>query len=362
VSHLSRRLAAAWAAVTRRTPAFSSAYRPAPAPLAGQLWAGLTRNTPAFTGALPPRASADPADTDYVPEPQAGVQSVSRSGVQVGRTVEEQAAPAEGAVLGDEELDALLRAIQGVGPSPAQLTINAESSRAAMELLVTPERSGLFTVTMRIVPGAEHIVPDGMSFALVLDGRYFLALMAADGSVAFQDVPPGEWNIRRLRRRPGLRWDGQSVALPLSRPPAHLAAAERGGDTAILRVLLPGAQTELVLHREETAEFLLEVILRSPNETPLVVTVRYGTTDGKEQLLLIPVLRTGLARLVRYDPASPWQSSRPTPPDQIRAWEAGAVAVSVGAAANNITRRAWREISAVTPGIRLVIDAELGKR
>ena len=54
---LSRVLAAA----TRRTPAFTSACRPATETLAGQLWAGLTRSTPAFTGARPPLTPVHPS-------------------------------------------------------------------------------------------------------------------------------------------------------------------------------------------------------------------------------------------------------------------------------------------------------------
>jgi hypothetical protein len=45
--------------VTRQTPAYSAAYRPAPPTLMGQIWAGLTRNTPAFTGARASEASVN---------------------------------------------------------------------------------------------------------------------------------------------------------------------------------------------------------------------------------------------------------------------------------------------------------------
>lgn len=40
--------------LTRRSPAFTRPYRPAPSNFVGQLWAGLTRSTPAFTGAQAP--------------------------------------------------------------------------------------------------------------------------------------------------------------------------------------------------------------------------------------------------------------------------------------------------------------------
>jgi hypothetical protein len=354
------RLAIALAAVARRTPAFAPAYRPAPMTLGGQLWAGLTRNTPAFTGAQPPRAAVESADTSIESAPNPGAHDAPGSVIQAGQADGEQAAFSQPLSLREAELDSLLSTIQDAGPSSAQLAISTNSASAAMEFLATPESLHRFTVTIRIVPAWGYIVPSGVTFGLLIGGVYFLAVMAADGSATFRDVPQGEWELRLIRRQPVRGLDGPGVALPQPRGPADLAAADRKG-TAILRLRLPDGQAELILHREDADGYVLEVIARPASETPLVTAVRYGTTGGAEQVLLIPVLRTALARLPDYDPGSPWQASPLVPPAQILAWEAGVAATSVRAAASNATRRAWRDLEDVAPGIRSVIDEEFRK-
>jgi hypothetical protein len=47
-------------------------------------------------------------------------------------------------------------------------------------------------------------------------------------------------------------------------------------------------------------------------------------------------------------------------PDEIVTWGVDRVAYSVQAAANNVTRRVWREIGELVPDLRRVIERELG--
>jgi len=296
------------------------------------------------------------APTEYLPDQQA----IPESRTQPNRVGEIGRTGADRLVLPDEELDALLSIIRRAAPSPVHPAVRAESAHAVMELLATRSDSDRFGLTVRVVPAGSHMVPEMMSLGLTVRDVYFLAVMAADGSATFRDVPAGEWNLRRLRGRSIRREDGLSVALPPPRAPSNLAAADKASSTAILRAILPDGGTELILHRSST-RYSLEVILPESNAAPVVVTVRYGTTDGGEQALLIPVLRTGLARLPGYDPGAPWQASAPEPPGQIRMWQAKTIAASVRAAGNTVTTRAWRQISGVTPVTRRLIDEELAR-
>jgi hypothetical protein len=126
-----------------------------------------------------------------------------------------------------------------------------------------------------------------------------------------------------------------------------------------LTAILLDAHVRLILHREGDADYLLEVVARAPEEIPLAMVVRYGTVSRGEGLVVIPARTTGLAHLSGYSPVSPCEASRARP-DEIVIWGTDRVANSVQAAANNVTRRAWREIGDLVPELHRMIERELG--
>jgi hypothetical protein len=344
----------AFGGATPNEPSILPATVPPGEPAAGHvIWFDLPRRArhqdPPEPGAFIPTA---------VPSDRRGA---SRRGVDVGDAAR---APADtgGFVLRDEDLDALLDAMRFASPRPDRLICRAETSNATMELSVMPEAGGRFTVTARIVATAGQLARvGGATIGLEVNGQHFLAVLDSDGSLTFPHVPAGDWKLCRLQQRRIYPSGGRSVALPLPSPPAELAAAGRPGSTAILRATLPDSQADLILHREGVADYLLEVVLRFVPERLLVIAVRYGTSGGGEELVLIPVRRDALARLAGYAPRSPWQASAPAPPDQVQVWDASTVAHSVHAAVNNATRDAWREIGSVVPNAQWVIDEELDR-
>jgi hypothetical protein len=310
------RFSVALAAISRDTPAFRPAYRPLPAALFRQLWAGLTRSTPAFTGARPLSGPA-------------------------AATTEERRERAS------DELDELVSIVNDAAPSPGHLAGRAETATMRMEWVAVPDDVGTFTLTLAL-SAADGRSAHTMSAALALyhEGEFFLAGLTASGVVTFAQVPAGRWRLRRLgRRRSGLI-EQPGIALPVPPPAPQLAAAAPAGGTAIVRAVLPGGEDRLILHREREGGYVLEVLRRSAGDAPVIVRVRYGTADGEEVTLLVPVQREALVRLDRYSPAAPWRVFPPLPPDQILTWDAETVGVSVRAAVNNSTKRAWREISA----------------
>jgi hypothetical protein len=265
-----------------------------------------------------------------------------------------------GHILPDEELEELLGAIGNVAPRPAQRACRASTRHATMDLLATPENGG-FTVAIRITSTSAYRVRVGaQTIALEVNGEYFITLMTPDGSATFRNIPPGEWNLRRLRGRYSHPGDGPSLALPLPRGQTELAAAGRLKGTAVLKAVLPDVQARLILHRERQGDYLVEIEAAGTHaKAPLVLAMRYGTPGGGEGLVVIPAQRSGLARLTGFSPAHPWQAS-PVTAAEIRAMGADAITASVRAAANNATRRAWREIGVTVPEFRQLIDRELG--
>jgi hypothetical protein len=125
--------------------------------------------------------------------------------------------------------------------------------------------------------------------------------------------------------------------------------------------MLPDAGTRLILHRERQGNYLIEVEKKAHTEALSAIVVRYGTVGAGEGSVVIPARRSGLAHLAGYSPDSPWQASQATAA-QVVTWGADSVALSVRAAANNVTKRAWREIGGTEPELRQVIERELGGR
>lgn len=163
--------------------------------------------------------------------------------------------------------------------------------------------------------------------------------------------------IQDRRTRSG---EDPGLALPLPRRQIELAAAGKLSGTAVVTVILPDAQARLTLHRERQGGYLIELERTAHANTVLVIAVRYGMENGGEGFVMVPVRQSGLAHLEGFSPTFPWQMVLMAPA-HIPALGAESVVSSIHAAANNATKRAWREISSITPEIRNVIEGELGE-
>ena len=71
--------------------------------------------------------------------------------------------------------------------------------------------------------------------------------------------------------------------------------------------------------------------------------MRFGKEGGDVEVVLIPVQRSGLARLDGFSPVAPWQASLASGP-RFPGLTTASVASSIRASANNATRRAWSHI------------------
>ena len=219
-----------------------------------------------------------------------------------------------------------------------------------------------FTVAITVTTPAGHPaqIEAGTTLALEVDGRYFLAVLTQAGFTKFRSVPEGEWNLWLIRRQGTPPGEDPGFALPLPRRQAELAAAGERSGTSVMSVVLPDAQGTLTLHRQRGGSYLVEIDLGADRtDQPVIITVRFRREDGSDESVMIPVQRSGLARLDGFSPVEPWQASLPAV-TQLPALAAASVASSVRAAANNATRRAWSDLGAMMPEIRQVIEQELG--
>lgn len=265
-----------------------------------------------------------------------------------------------GTDLTGAELDALMAGVAEGTPSSDRVPLTIATPSASAELSATDEDTARFTVTMRVTPAAGREMPALTTIGLETGGEFFLAVMPSTGSATFAHVPGGEWTLRRLGQTLAKDHGSLLVTLPSPRPLATLAAASRT-PTALVKAALPGGQTVLVLHQERADFFLLEVIPDVADDSPRFVAVHYGNVSGDEQVLIIPFLGAGLARLPGYVASLPWHASLPTPADQLLTWDLETVAASARAAANNATRRAWRTITERVPELREIVTKALGR-
>jgi hypothetical protein len=262
-----------------------------------------------------------------------------------------------GRSLGAEELDELLSALRDAAPGSAHPVCRVETRHAALDLVATAQGTS-FTVAVTITSGGHQVRTSAATIALEVDGEFFVAGLIPHGSVVFRGIPAGEWILRRIRGRGTPPEGDPGLALPLPRQQAGLAAARSVEGTVVVKAVLPDAGTWLILHRERHGDFLLEVDKKVHSEMLSAVAVRYGTVGAGEGFIVIPARRSGLAHLAGYSPVSPWQASQVTAA-RLLAMGADVVAPSVRAAANNVTRRAWREMGDAEPVLRQVIEREL---
>ena len=137
--------------------------------------------------------------------------------------------------------------------------------------------------------------------------------------------------------------------------------------SAIAAAATPDGLTEFyVFPGGRPGWYLLEVVFRGAGSLPAVVTVRYRTIEGGEQVLLVPLglskigAPSAQVRLAGVDDSKNWEVSEPVPASRDSAWDAGTVTASAKAAANEATREAWRQVSTMlTPDLQQVIREAL---
>jgi len=212
-----------------------------------------------------------------------------------------------------DEVGELLGKIRDAAPSPARPICTAEARHFAMRLEAAAEENG-FTVTITVTTAAGHParIEDPATLALEVDGRYFIGMLTRAGFALFRSVPAAEWNPWWVRGRDTRAGEDPGFALPLPRRQAELAAAGRRSGTAVTKVVLPAAQGTLTLHYERDRGYLVEIDRADRADQLVVITVRFGREDGSEGLVVIPVWRSGLARLDGFSPVAPWQASLAT--------------------------------------------------
>lgn len=172
---------------------------------------------------------------------------------------------------------------------------------------------------------------------------------------------PSREGQRVSRPEPG--W----FALPSLLAVGGLTAA--GGDAVMLEASSPDRRARFLVRSRGIVrpEYSLELVLHGVDAAlPLVSAVRYTSTDGSEQVLLVPVAPApfgppaAYVRLPGFAVGTAWTASGPAPVRQSAAWDPAVVADSVRASLNEATRDAWRQVrELVGDELRRVIDGEL---
>lgn len=165
------------------------------------------------------------------------------------------------------------------------------------------------------------------------------------------------WRQRAVSIQPSSSEPGW-FSLPPVPDAAPLLAA--GDHHVLLEARTPDGSVEFYVHGSggSAPRYRLEVVLRDPGAVPAVVTVGYGVEPRRH--LLIPLVGGGivppsaLVELPGLRARMPWYVSAPSPIRPDMAWGVDTVSVSVGAAANEFTREAWRRC-------RALVGADLGR-
>ncbi|MFJ9714147.1 hypothetical protein [Streptomyces sp. NPDC101234] len=115
------------------------------------------------------------------------------------------------------------------------------------------------------------------------------------------------------------------------------------------------------------SDYSLELVLRGVDiDEPVVSAIRYTQPDGRERMLLVPVVQgqfgppASYVRLPGFGGDTAWTAAVLPSVDLGTAWDAATVADSVRAALNEATRDAWRQLREfVDDDVRNVIDGAL---
>ena len=154
--------------------------------------------------------------------------------------------------------------------------------------------------------------------------------------------------------------------LPLWPQVASSSLRADDGDGLMAEFRSPDGRIDYFIRRLSVSQerYRLEVVVRDAESLPAVISVRSTQTkDGR--VLLVPVVRSewgpsaAQIDLVGFDSAA-WEASGLALVDQAMVWDTSVVVASVGAAANEATRNAWRRVGEiVTEDMRRVITEAL---
>ncbi len=161
-----------------------------------------------------------------------------------------------------------------------------------------------------------------------------------------------------------LAW-GKIPTFSLPVPPESLALAAAdppGGSPPVARTTSPDGLVTYLLYRRGGGEYWLEVSLaQGAAATPVITIVNYtaeapgGAGDSEQRWLLVPLNASdggpssSLVRLPRCVPGSTLEGTSPVAPANMPAWDDEVIAVSVAAALNGATLRAWHRVAELAP-------------
>jgi hypothetical protein len=155
------------------------------------------------------------------------------------------------------------------------------------------------------------------------------------------------------RPAPGLPAEGQRMRGWFSLPQLPAVAGLRAGDeeSVFAGMRAPDGRIEFFVRRSGAiaVQYRVEVVLWDDTALPAVISLRYGTAEGT-QSLLVPMVAQAIGppvsqvKLPGFDRRRGWEASGPVPVDRATAWPYEDVVTSIHAAANEATRSAWREV------------------
>jgi hypothetical protein len=231
--------------------------------------------------------------------------------------------------------------------------------------------------------GGFLIAPDGRTYRELPDNLSGHALEARRYDPGNSPMPPGRLSAIAVadlfedvvglpagedeRHTPGSVTSGDtggrllSFPLPVPPVPAALAAAGPAGSSPpVGGTVSPDGLARFTLLDQGNGEYWLEVSVAVSAESPLIIRLRYTTTDQRRKELLVPVSSSSasVVALPGYD-GGPWRGWSPAPPASVWSDSSEMVEASVRAAVTSATVRAWESLAAAAPeyGRELIIRA-----
>jgi hypothetical protein len=196
----------------------------------------------------------------------------------------------------------------------------------------------------RYKPGASAMSPEELSAIAVED--------------LFEEVAdlPGEVDTGQMSENgiPG-RGGGRLLSFPLPIPPgpADLAAADPAeGAPPVGEVASPDGMTHFALFDRGDGEYWLEVSFTAGAEVPVIIRLRYTTTERQRRDLLVPVgggtSSASVVAVPGYD-GGPWKAWSSVPVAGVWSGSPDLVNASVRAALSKATVEAWEQLASVAP-------------
>jgi hypothetical protein len=199
----------------------------------------------------------------------------------------------------------------------------------------------------RYQPGVSDMSPEELSAMAVED--LFEEVIdlpdEADTGQAPESLAPG-------------RGGGRLLSFPLPVPPgrADLAAADPAeGAPPVGEVASPDGRTHFALFDRGDGEYWLEVSVAEEAEIPVIIRLRYTTTERQRGELLVPVGSgpgsTSVVAVPGYD-GGQWKGWSPLPVAGVWSASPDLLNASVRAALSSATMRAWERLALVAPEYR----------